>query len=357
MIRFCFTFLVILLEVGPLQSQVDSTLHTLLKKLPKDTEISIGTYDNGKIDKQGFILKKGQLQPINNMHKLFEIGSLTKVFTTLTALKILNRKNISTNGSIAPYFPKKIADRVNSITFQQLMTHTAGFPKMPNNFIWSALKRPSDPFLPYKEKQLLHYLNKRFQPKQKPTFKYSNFGMGLLGYLIRAIEHKDLGDIYEQEIFLPLGMVHSSLGIQKDQYGIVASPKNRKGIPKRTWQFSQETAGAGALFSTIDNLTLFLDAVLQKNHADTLLNQSLEQMETVQHEIDSTSAMGLGWRINLAEPVVYYHGGITYGFKSMLAINLETKKGIVILTNAKGLSRKENAILKEVCFEFMSTFD
>lgn len=330
-----------------------NTQFSALTKLPKNTEISIGIFNNGLIEKYGFILKNGELQPINNSHKLFEIGSITKVFTTLSALKILNRKGIAIDRSITSFAPELTAPAVTPITFQHLMTHTAGFPKMPNNFIWSVLKRPGDPFLHYTEKQMFSYLNKQFTPKTIGTFQYSNLGMGLLAYLVSNIAQKSLANIYSQEVFLPLEMPHSSLGIQEKQYKLVASKKNGKGLPKNTWQFSAVTAGAGALYSNIDDLSLFLTTVIHRNSSDTILNQSLSQMEMLQYQIDTTSAMGLGWRMQLGIPNIFYHGGITYGFKSLLAFNHDTQQGIIILTNAKGLSRKENTILKEVCFNYI----
>ena len=48
-----------------------------------------------------------------------------------------------------------------------------------------------------------------------------------------------------------------------------------------------------------------------------------------------------------------YHGGITYGYKSLIAFNRELEKGIVVLTNATGLSRKENKLLKQLCFQYL----
>jgi len=322
-----------------------------LTNLPQGTEIAIGIIENGTIQKYGFTVEKNELKTKPNSHTLFEIGSITKVFTTLSALKILNDKQIALSQPIAHYLPNA-ENTSDKITFYKLMMHTSGLPKVPNNFFWSTVRCPSDPFQHYCEKRMYRFLNK-FRPTDNENFTYSNLGMGLLGYVSSNIENAPLNSILKSEIFKPLSMTSTSLGIKKEQFHLVANPKGLNGEPKRTWKFSDVTEGAGNAYSNIDDMTLFLKSIFEQDNINTDLFQPILKMEDEQLRIDTSESMGLGWRIHHNKSKIIYHGGITYGFKSLIAYSRIQEKGIVILTNAKGFSRKENKLLKELCFNYL----
>lgn len=332
--------------------QNDSIDWEALKTLPQSTEIGIGILENGTVEKYGFILKNNQLIPKRNSSNLFEIGSITKVFTTLSALRILKRKKIGITSPIVKYLPNGMKNISSKITFHKLMTHTSGFPKMPKNFFWSALRCPSDPFLHYYKKRMTRFLNK-FSPKEDEGFLYSNIGMSLLGYLCSNLENSTLDTIMNGEIFQPLNMKATTLGISPEQFNIVVNSRGTNREPKRTWKFSDLTKGAGNAYSNIDDMTQFLKFILRKEDKTNEIYFSILEMEEEEIPISETESMGLGWRIHKNKSKIIYHGGITYGFKSLIAYDRKQEKGIVILTNAKGLSRKENKILKEVCFKFL----
>lgn len=318
-----------------------------LTDLPNSTEISIAIFRNGMTEKHGFIVNQGTLLTTENSHKLFEAGSITKVFTTLCAMNILNRRGIELDSPVAPHFSKNPPSSLNSITFRDLMTHRAGFPKMPTNFVWSVIKNPRNPFLNYKKEQFTHYLDKH-ESLENAEFAYSNFGMGLLGLVLSQIEGRPLESIFEREIFQHLQMHESSLGAQGIPSSGVLAGNGAGDTQKNTWQFSPDSAGAGALISNIDDFSKFLQAVLRTDRSESFVSESLKKMAVVQHEIDDAEAMALGWRVFRGQPNLFYHGGNTYNFKSLIAFDLEHQTAIVILTSAKSLSRKEIMILKKL---------
>lgn len=321
-----------------------------LRSFPNGTEIAIGIYEHGEIKKYGYTVLDNQLVTSNNSDKLFEIGSITKVFTTLSALQILNRNEIDLNTAISTIIlNRNISDK---ISFRKLMTHTAGFPKMPANFIWSALRSPRDPFLHYSEEMMYRFLD-GFEPKQKERFQYSNLSMGLLGHTLVKIKSKSLASIMEDEIFVPLQMANTTLGLNENMYQKVINPIGSNGEPKRTWKFSKVTMGAGNGFSTINDMTLFLAFILDKKNSSKELYKTILNMEKEQLVISEKESMGLGWRIHKSALNIPYHGGRTYGFKSLIAYNREHEKGIVVLTNETGLSKKYLLVLKEICYQYI----
>ena len=99
------TFLLFFFNYVILFGQSDALSINLLSGLPKGTEIAIGIYNQGEIQKYGYLIKKNNLVQTNNAHKLFEIGSITKVFTTLSALRILNKYQIGLHSSIYDLIP------------------------------------------------------------------------------------------------------------------------------------------------------------------------------------------------------------------------------------------------------------
>jgi len=322
-------------------AQMDEVHLNDLKQLPNGTEIALGFYNKGDLITQGFILKHGKLSPVNNSDKLFEIGSVTKIFTTLSSMMVLDKKNIPLDTSIKSFLPEDNADDINHITYRKLMTHSSGLPKYPRNIVWSVLRSPSQPVLHYSDKRLYRYL-KNYAPKLKDTsiYQYSNLGMGILGHITSQLMEEDLNTIVTDEILDKLEMNNTCVGVQN-----VANQK-----VKNSWEFSEITVAAGGMISTVNDLLTFQKTVILKNAPDEKINLTLAKMETKQFPIKKNISMAIGWKVNHTKNSIYYHGGVTRGHKSILAIDLEHEKGIVILTNAKGLTRKENKILKKVVF-------
>lgn len=333
-------------------SQSDSLDMKLLSSLPDETEIAIGIYNKGDIQKYGWINVKNQLFSKENSHNLFELGSITKVFTTITALSIMQKHDLDLNSAALEYYPDDELRKNDVTTFKHLMTHTSGLPKLPSNFIWSVVRCPSDPFYHYCEKRMTRYL-KNISFSSNEEFQYSNTGMGLLGTLISEIEKTSLDTLMSEEVFENIKMPSTSLGISENQYGNVTGNLGSTKKPKGIWKFSDATAGAGNLYSNIDDLTKFLQFIFQTDPQNDIL-QLILKMEEEQVLINKNERMGLGLRIFKNNSTIYYHGGITKGFKSLLAYNRNKEKAIVILTNARGLSRQENIILRKICFEYLN---
>jgi len=156
------------------------------------------------------------------------------------------------------------------------------------------------------------------------------------------------------EIFQPLDMDFTSLGLTRKQFKHVVGNNAVDKEPKRTWKFSNATKGAGNLYSNVDDMIQFLHFIFHPSILQNEISALTLHMEKEQLRINETERMGLGFRIYKSGNTIHYHGGITSGFKSLLAYNRHSEKGIIILTNAKGLSRKENTILKQVCINYLS---
>ena len=141
----------------------------------------------GVIDPQGRrivaygSLDKGDPRPLNG-DTIFEIGSVTKVFTSLLLSDMVQRGEVALADPVAKYLPPevKVPERGGrAITLVDLSTHTSGLPRMPSNF---HPKDPANPYADYTAEQLFEFISSYQLTRDIGSqFEYSNLGGGLLG--------------------------------------------------------------------------------------------------------------------------------------------------------------------------------
>ena len=129
-------------------------------------------------------LAKGDSRPLNG-DTIFEIGSITKVFTSLLLADATERHEVALTDPIAKYLPPqvKVPERGGrSITLQDLSTHTSGLPRMPANM---DPKDPSNPYADYSVDQLYQSLSTvQLTRDIGAQYEYSNLDGGLLGHVL-----------------------------------------------------------------------------------------------------------------------------------------------------------------------------
>ncbi|GMR11521.1 MAG: hypothetical protein BMS9Abin28_2354 [Anaerolineae bacterium] len=289
---------------------------------------------------------------------IFEIGSVTKVFTT-ALLKLL-----AAEGTVALEDPvaglaAELAAFPPQITLQSLATHTAGLPKMPSNIIRSMLRERGNPYAAYSTDDMLRFLSKHPPPVRRMEAKqvnYSNLGMALLGTLLA----RRLGEPYEAAIVSricdPLGMADTGIQLMQDQERRLAAPHNPRGKQVRNWDLPA-FAGAGALKSTAEDLLTFLaahlgsgpsalTAPLQECHAVRARNfappGTLERLVTrvyggMLNDDRIREGMALGWtvgRLPSAEAQVHWHHGATGGYRAFVGFVQAKRIAAVVLANS-----------------------
>ena len=245
-------------------------------------------------------MKKGTNNTVNK-NSLFEIGSITKLFTNLLFKKISETGKISLDNKVSDFLPDMKS--VGSITIRQLITHTSGLPRLPKNL---KPKNISNPYREYTEQDLENFL-KLYKNEKTPgeIFEYSNVGYALLSYILIKIENTSYENILKINILQPLGMEHTYIHIPKKEYGFLAQGYNSDGNKISLW--NQEIfVGAGGIVSNISDMEKFLK-----------------------------------WNMAQSEPLlafvkqknIFWHNGMTGGYASFLAFNIENKTGLVILAN------------------------
>lgn len=252
---------------------------------------------------------------------LFEIGSISKVFTTLVLADCADEGVVQLENPIACYLPE-ITSPCRAITLKELATHHSGLPRIP-----SALSSMDwdNPYANYTVQDLYNELN-RTVPSNK-EFEYSNMGMGLLGAVLGYQQGMSFDELVQRSVCKPLCMANTSSHIERNRASGHCDGHEVKG-----WEFLA-LAPAGALRSTINDMTLFLAANLgpQSNHTTKLLTKCHEEQLRISPEL----GIGLGWMRSYDDKeTIIWHNGRTGGFASFIGFNPATHKGVVILANS-----------------------
>ncbi|MEO6541059.1 MAG: serine hydrolase domain-containing protein, partial [Ferruginibacter sp.] len=167
--------------------------------------IFVGILNNG--EKQFFnagFADPGKQMPFDSA-TLFEIGSITKTFTAYVLTAVLMENKIPDTDPIIKYLPDSVQQNKNlgSISFLNLMNHTSGLPRLPENMTTDNIKQPYEN---YTAADLFTYL-KYCEPKPDGKSNYSNLGAGVAGVLAERISGKTYARLLDKYIFLPFKMV------------------------------------------------------------------------------------------------------------------------------------------------------
>ncbi len=293
---------------------------------------------NGKILlNKGYGYRNAEDKIANDEQSIFQIGSITKQFTTAIILKLQEEKKLSISDKLSKYFPDYA--KGDSITLEELMLHTSGIYSYTNdgNFMESQVSIPHN-----RESMMALFKDKPLDFSPGTDWNYSNSGYSLLGYIIEQVTKKPYEDVVRHYIFSPLQMTHSGFDFTNlkskektkgyfklDDKTAIAAP-----IVDSTVSFS-----AGAIYSTTGDLYRWHQA-LEKS---TILSK--EQQEKAYTPVKMH--YGYGWAIDslYGKRKVAHSGGI-HGFSSNLARIPEDDVCIVLLSN--GSSRQLEDITRNI---------
>ncbi|MEM7697799.1 MAG: serine hydrolase domain-containing protein, partial [Verrucomicrobiota bacterium] len=279
----------------------------------------------------GHIRRNG---PEPDLDTLYEIGSITKVFTGVLLADLVLRKAIALDDPIGPHFPDGLlpADSpVKAITFEQLSTHTSGLPRIPEDLFEGA--DADSPYAHIDTARLYRSLAALTEAEvsSPAPYEYSNLGVGLLGHLIGLIHEKPYAEVVDEVIFSPLGMADSFVqdtATSREAAGPdqLATP-HVGGEPKSHWPLA-ELSGAGAIVSSANDLARFARA-----HWDSETSPELAAALSLARE-KRTDTMALGWHREQNGAVS--HGGATGGFRAHLRVDPKREFFVIRLINNGG---------------------
>ena len=292
----------------------------------------IGIIDKNGTRYYGFGQKSLEEASTPNENSIFEIGSVTKTFTS-TLLSDLNEKGeINIHDSIQTYLPvfKNVLAKTNKIiTLENLSTHTSGLPRDPYNMDVNNDYRYRD----YSIEELNSFLSNYEIDSTTNTFNYSNLGVLVIEHAIESKMERTYESLIIERITNVLDMSDTQFKVSEEKRKrLVQGYKN--GEPTEELDIGEFQA-MGGLRSTASDMLKFLGA--QLGMYPNLLSDAIQETHKVYFE-DENNAMGLGWEIlkrNESGKTIYYHKGGTPGFVSFAGFNLEDQIGVVVLINGR----------------------
>ena len=330
--------------------EIIALIKSVLQHFPAGTEFSVGKINQNELTFCGFRKTKESIVAAQNQDHVFEIGSITKVYTSYLLAQLSSESKIQLDQPTTTFIPYMLQTDT-LITLRHLASHTSGLPRMPTNFMRENTN-PLSPFLAYDGEALDQYLTLEMVLDNSPGSKYgySNLGMGLLGFIIEKIEHKQLAEIFQDRIFEPLNMHSSSLS-RHDIDAHRVEGQTAMGQKTHPWDFDV-LAGAGAIVSSVrDQIKFMADQLREENPFIAIMTDSLVS-------VSEDMSVGLGWHLRSIDDIGPYlwHNGGTSGYTSSLSIDRGTKTGIVILSNVSAFHPKMGKI-DELNFALMKMME
>jgi CubicO group peptidase (beta-lactamase class C family) len=266
---------------------------------------------------------------------IYEIGSITKVFTSLLLAEMVDDGEVALDDPVAKYLPHDVTvpgRGGKQITLADLATHRSGLPRMPSNF---TAADPMNPYVDYPVQQLYQFLsNYQLQRDVDSEFDYSNLGAGLLGHALARRAGTSYETALRRRILDPLKMSSTGIALRPTLKSRLSQPHSSVFLLVSTppWDFTDAFAGAGALRSSAGDMLTFLAAAI--GYTRTPLSGAMARMLTVRREATEAFKMGLGWRVEQVEGTeIVWTGGATNGSRTFAGYDPQSRVGVVVLSN------------------------
>ncbi|HEX2690498.1 MAG TPA: serine hydrolase domain-containing protein [Kofleriaceae bacterium] len=290
----------------------------------------VGLYDDGKTEVYGFGTGPNNATPDGTT--LFEVGPITKVYTSLLLADAVQRREVDLDTPIAELMPPGVTVPIRDkvvITLKHLALHAAGLPRLPPSLITHVAD--PDPYAAYSEDRLYHDLiQTELDATPGTQITYSDYGVGLLGFALgkklgggyaKVIVDRVLGPLELKDTFL---VVPAALGARR---AAGTTDDLAKAAP---WTFDA-LAGAAALVSTARDQLRLIEVELDAAAGGTLpLRHAMKLTQDPQLDRPGDNE-GLGWMIDSAGR--YWHNGGTGGFHAFVGFDTKAKRGVVLLAS------------------------
>ncbi len=334
-----YIFIILLLTTTNLsfaQAPMDSIQAIIKQEVTnkRSKSIIVGFVDaNGrKIFAAGKLSDSDPRLPDGNT--IYEIGSITKVFTSLLLADMSLKQQLNLNDPTSKFLPKTVktpSRNGKEISLLNLSTHRSGMPRFPYNV---DPKNVDEPYVDYTVKQLYEYY-----ANFTPTFdidsrwQYSNVAYGVLGSILSIVANKDFETLVKEGVSEPLNMHNTVISLTAKQKSNLAVGHAETGTVVGLTDLGAIDAG-GALRSNINDLLTFAEANLGFVKTDLL--PAMELTHVVQAKKDGNDTFTtMGWtQVNSDGKYLLFKDGGMPGYRTFLGIDKTNKIGVVVLANA-----------------------
>ena len=289
-----------------LTAEYDKILSDQFK--PGETGCAALVAKNGQvIYRKAFGMADLELNVPMQPEMVFRIGSITKQFTAIAILQLMEQGKLSLQDEITKYIPD-YPMHGHSITIEHLLTHTSGIKSYTNvpefqKFIRTDMK-PEEVIDLIKSKPM------EFAPGTK--WNYNNSGYFLLGYIIEKVSGKTYQEYLQENFFTPLGMTSSCYGDDTKIIKWRASgyQPGKEGVVNADFMSMTLPYAAGSIMSTVDDLYKWNRAL----HSYKLVKKETLDMAHTPYKLKDgkSTDYGYGWFMSELQgsPTIEHGGGI-----------------------------------------------
>ena len=265
---------------------------------------------------------------------VFEIGSITKVFTAILLADMVAKGEVGYDDPVAKFLPEgevtMPARDGKDITLLDLATHRSALPRMPDNFTPADA---SNPYADYTVEQMYEFLsNHELRRDIGSEAEYSNLGVGLLGHVLARVNGSSYEELVRGRILDPLGMSNTAITLSGDMRLWLAKGHDQAGNVVSNWDLPT-FAGAGALRSDVNDMLKFISA--NTGPAGSPLEEAMRDSHDVRASLNGNMDIGLNWIIMTAgDDKLIWHNGGTGGYHAFAGFDPDRGVGAVVLTNS-----------------------
>lgn len=301
-------------------------------------------------DQQGTELPAGQ-QIAMRGDTIFDMASISKLFTSIVVLRLAEAGKLAIDAPVVEYLPEFGVHGKETITVQQLLTHTSGLqPDLPT--LWQDY-----PDIPSRRKAVLEV-----EPQAEPgaTYEYSDLNMLTLQFVAEQVSESTLEKLVREGITRPLGLSDTGYNPPKRKRRRIAATEYQQtparglvwGVvhDEKAWSLAGVGGHAG-VFSTARDLAVLGQTILNGGTyagKRILREASVEQMLTNYNEKFPDDSHGLGFELNQ----IWYMGALTSprgaghtGFTgTSMVIDPLSRSVAILLTNRVHPSREWGSI-------------
>jgi CubicO group peptidase (beta-lactamase class C family) len=244
----------------------------------------------------------------NETDAKFYIYSLTKPFTAVLIMQLVEEGKLKLDGTITDYLPYYRKDSGEKVTIHHLLTHTHGIPEADVSDLPPKISYSVEEFI-------TKYLSGDLEFEPGSQFKYSGLpGYAILGAIIEKVTGKTYKEVLEEKILKPLDMKNSGFinpEQRQEKETVRYSKLSTFEFEKRTGDFVNiHFNGSSSMYSTVDDLYKFSQGLI----SDQLLSKKSKDLMFKPHVFAKHNFYGYGWYLGQqyfmkVQRSFYFHGG------------------------------------------------
>jgi CubicO group peptidase (beta-lactamase class C family) len=300
--------------------------------------VAVAVAQDGKIIlEQGFGWADRERRIVATEHTVYSIASISKPLTATGLMVLAQSGRLDLGRPANDYLGNaKLRARVGNAsdaTVRLVANHTSGLPRHLNFFF------ADEPFHPPSmDETILRYGSLFAAPGER--YKYSNLGYGVLSYIIERVSGVSYEQFMRQNVFAPLGMTRTSVGLAPELEPYAATRYGEDGLPVPFYDFDHR--GAAAIFASAHDLVRFgvfhLKAHLP-DQKDILSDATIDEMHRPTASAgkldygDTGYGIGFMTSVNGGHKVVSHDGGME-GVSTQMLLIPDRKLAIVVLSNS-----------------------